>query len=127
MAAWQPPKLPKVAWGKGCYIYDTDGKQYIDGSGGPAVFCLGHGNEEVNAAIARQLDTVAHGYRYTFTRDPMEELTALVAERCGGSLRRLVFVTGGSQAGDSGPHAALHYHPGRGETYRGRFIPPKRK
>ena len=63
IAAWQPPKLPRVAWGKGCYIYDTDGKQYIDGSGGPAVFCLGHGNEEVNAAIARQLDKVAHGYR----------------------------------------------------------------
>ena len=48
--------LPKVAWGKGSYVYDTAGKRYIDGSCGPAVYCLGHGNEEVNAAIARQLD-----------------------------------------------------------------------
>ena len=44
--------LPKVAWGKGSYVYDAAGKRYIDGSGGPAVYCIGHGNEEVNAAIA---------------------------------------------------------------------------
>ena len=44
--------LPKIAGGKGSYVTDADGKQYIDGSGGPAVFCIGHGNEEVNAAIA---------------------------------------------------------------------------
>ena len=41
-SAWEPAKLPKIAYGKGSYLYDTDGKQYIDGSGGPAVFCLGH-------------------------------------------------------------------------------------
>lgn len=126
IAAWQPPKLPKVAWGKGCYIYDTDGKQYIDGSGGPAVFCLGHGNEEVNAAIARQLDKVAHGYRYTFTSDPMEKLTALVAERCGGTLRRMVFVTGGSEAVESCLKLALQYHAARGEMSRRRFIARQR-
>ena len=44
---WQTAKLPKIAYGKGSYLYDTSGKQYLDGSGGPAVFCLGHGNEEV--------------------------------------------------------------------------------
>ena len=76
---WSPTKLPKIAYGKGCYLYDTDGKQYIDGSGGPAVFCLGHGNEEVNQAIKDQLDRIAHGYRYTFTSDPLEELTEMVA------------------------------------------------
>ncbi len=126
IAAWQPPKLPRVAWGKGCYIYDTDGKQYIDGSGGPAVFCLGHGNEEVNAAIARQLDKVAHGYRYTFTSDPMEQLIALVAERCGGTLRRMVFVTGGSEAVESCLKLALQYHAARGEMSRRRFIARQR-
>ncbi len=126
IAAWQPQKLPKVAWGKGCYIYDTDGKQYLDGSGGPAVFCLGHGNEEVNAAISRQLDKVAHGYRYTFTSDPMEQLTAIVGERCGGSLRRMVFVTGGSEAVESCLKLALQYHAARGEMSRRRFIARQR-
>ena len=47
--------LPKAKWAKGSYIHDANGKRYIDGSSGPAVYCIGHGNEEVNAAIADQL------------------------------------------------------------------------
>ena len=52
-------RLPKVAWAKGAYLHDVNGKTYIDGSGGPAVYCLGHANEEVNAAIVAQLDRLA--------------------------------------------------------------------
>ncbi len=91
-------KLPKIARAKGSYLWDADGKQYIDGSGGPAVYCIGHSNEEVNAAITNQLQQIAHGYRYNFTSDALEELTEIVAERCGGTLRHMVFVTGGSEA-----------------------------
>ena len=40
------PALPKVAWAKGSYVHDIDGKQYIDGSGGPAVYCIGHANRK---------------------------------------------------------------------------------
>ena len=46
------PDLPKAVRGKGSYLWDANGKRYIDGSGGPAVYCLGHGNDEVNAAIS---------------------------------------------------------------------------
>ncbi|MCX7057259.1 MAG: aminotransferase class III-fold pyridoxal phosphate-dependent enzyme, partial [Proteobacteria bacterium] len=53
--------LPRVAWGRGCYVHDTAGRRYLDASGGPAVFCLGHGHEEVNAAICQQLERIAHG------------------------------------------------------------------
>ena len=87
--------LPKVAWGKGSYVYDAAGKRYIDGSSGPAVYCIGHGNEEVNAAIARQLDKIAHGYRYTFTSDPLEELTEIVRSQAGNGLERMVFACRG--------------------------------
>jgi len=118
--------LPKVAWGKGSYVYDTAGKRYIDGSGGPAAYCLGHGNEEVNAAIARQLDKIAHGYRYTFTSDPLEELTAIVSAQAGNGLERMVFVTGGSEATESCLKIALQYHAARGEMSRRRFIARER-
>jgi adenosylmethionine-8-amino-7-oxononanoate aminotransferase len=73
--------MPKVSRGRGAYLYDVHGKQYIDGSGGPAVYCIGHGNEEVNAAIFRQLESVAHGYRYQFTSDALEELTDIIRVR----------------------------------------------
>jgi adenosylmethionine-8-amino-7-oxononanoate aminotransferase len=125
---WQTARLPKIAYGKGSYLYDTAGKQYIDGSGGPAVFCLGHGNEEVNAAIMAQLDRIAHGYRYTFTSDPLEQLTDFVTRRCGAGsgLNRLIFVTSGSEAVESCLKIALQYHSARGEAGRRRFIARQR-
>ena len=62
-----PPRpqsaLPMVSHGEGVYVYDKTGKRYIDGSAGPALFCIGHANAEVNAAIADQLARIAHGYR----------------------------------------------------------------
>jgi adenosylmethionine-8-amino-7-oxononanoate aminotransferase len=118
--------LPKVAWGKGSYVQDTAGKRYIDGSSGPAAYCLGHGNAEVNAAIAAQLDKIAHGYRYTFTSDPLEELTEIVRTQAGGGLDRMVFVTGGSEAIESCLKIALQYHAVRGDMARRRFIARER-
>ena len=44
--------LPKISHGRGVYLWDTDGRQYIDGSGGPAVFSVGHGDPRVNKAVA---------------------------------------------------------------------------
>ncbi|MEO6608699.1 MAG: aspartate aminotransferase family protein [Aestuariivirga sp.] len=118
--------MPKVSRGRGAYLYDVDGKQYIDGSGGPAVYCIGHGNEEVNEAISRQLASVAHGYRYQFTTDALEELTEIVRARCGGSLKHMVFVTGGSEAVESCLKLALQYHYARGEPKRHKFIARER-
>ncbi|PZF77242.1 aspartate aminotransferase family protein [Aestuariivirga litoralis] len=118
--------LPKVAWAKGTYVYDVNGKQYIDGSGGPAVYCIGHSNEEVNAAITSQLDRIAHGYRYNFSSDALEELTDIIRQRCGGTLNNMVYVTGGSEAVESCLKLALQYHAARGEMSRRRFIARER-
>ena len=118
--------LPKVAWAKGSYVYDVEGKQYIDGSGGPAVYCIGHSNPEVNGAIKDQLDRIAHGYRYNFSSDALEELTEIVRRRCGGTLNNMVYVTGGSEAVESCLKLALQYHAARGEMSRRRFIARER-
>ncbi|MGE3831277.1 MAG: aspartate aminotransferase family protein, partial [Parvibaculaceae bacterium] len=119
-------RLPKAVRGRGSYVWDADGKQYIDGSGGPAVYCIGHGNEEVNAAIIAQLGAIAHGYRYNFTTDALEELTEIVVRNCGGDLKHIMFVTGGSEAVESCLKLALQYHAARGEMSRRRFIARER-
>ena len=49
--------LPKISHGRGVYLWDAAGRQYIDGSGGPAVFSIGHGDPRVNEAVAKQRDT----------------------------------------------------------------------
>jgi len=119
-------RLPKIAYGNGIHVYDHAGKRYIDASGGPAVFCLGHGNTEVNAAIKRQLDLIAHGYRYTFTSDPLEELRERVANACGADLTEMIFVSSGSEAVEAALKTALEYHTSRGEPTRRRFISRRR-
>lgn len=129
--AWDPAAdapfgLPRIAWGRGSYVYDATGKRYLDASGGPAVFCLGHAHPEVNEAIERQLRRVAHGYRYTFSSDALEELQALIAAACGAELGAMVFVSGGSEAVESALKIALQYHSARGEQSRRRFISRRR-
>ena len=119
-------ELPKVAFGRGSYLHDVDGKIYIDGSGGPAVYCIGHGNDEVNAAIIEQLGRIAHGYRFHFTSNALEELTEIVAARCGGSLKHMVFTSGGSEAVESCLKLALQYQSAIGQTARRRFIARER-
>lgn len=114
--------LPKVVWAKGSYLHDVNGKQYIDGSGGPAVYCIGHANTEVNDAIKAQLDRIAHGYRYNFTTDALEELTDIIRKACGGTLNHMIYVTGGSEAVESCLKLALQYHAAMGHMSRRRFI-----
>jgi adenosylmethionine-8-amino-7-oxononanoate aminotransferase len=123
---WEPGTLPKVDYGQGCYIVDTDGRRYLDGSAGPAVYALGHAHPEVNEAIKKQLDRIAHGYRYTFTSDPLEELTAIVAERCGGGLKNMTFNSSGSEAIESAIKIALQYQTAIGQKGRRLFISRER-
>jgi len=130
--------LPKVSHGSGIYVYDTAGKRYLDASGGPAVYCLGHAHPEVTAAIVRQLERIAHGYRYTFTSDPLEQLREHIVRACRGEevaagtsdsasrLDAMVFVSGGSEAVESALKVALQYHSARGEQGRRRFIARRR-
>jgi adenosylmethionine-8-amino-7-oxononanoate aminotransferase len=118
--------LPKVVRAKGSYLWDAAGRQYIDGSGGPAVYCLGHTNPEVNDAITRQLGLIAHGYRYNFTTDALEELTEIIQSLAGGDLREMVFVSGGSEAVESCLKIALQYQTAIGQKSRRKFISRER-
>ena len=119
-------ELPRVVRAKGSYLWEATGKAYIDGSGGPAVYCLGHANEEVNAAVAAQMSDIAHAYRYNFTTDALEELTEIIRAECGGTLREMVYVTSGSEAVESCLKIALQYHTANGQKSRRKFISRQR-
>lgn len=77
--------------GEGSYLFDDSGRRNLDGSGGPAAFCIGHANRDVNAAIAAQLDKVACGYRYLFTSDALEDLTRLLLSLSGPKFGHVVY------------------------------------
>ena len=114
--------LPVIADGKGIYLFDTDGKKYLDGSGGAAVSCLGHGHPRVTEAIKNQIDKIAFAHTGFFTNEPAEELAAWLCERAPGAFGRVVFAAGGSEAVEAALKIARQVHLERGETKRSRFI-----
>ena len=118
--------LPRIDRGEGSYLFDDAGRRYLDGSGGPAAFCIGHANREVNAAIAGQLDKVACGYRYLFTSDAAEQLTQLILSLCGPEFGHVVYTSSGSEAVESALKVALQYFDARGLAAKRRFISRQR-
>ena len=123
---WGMGALPRIVRGAGSYVYDAAGRKYLDGSGGPAAFSIGHGNREVNAAIAAQLEKVACGYRYLFTSEPLEQLTSLLLARCGPQFAHIVYSCSGSEAVESAMKLALQYWDARGLATKTRFVARER-
>ncbi len=126
MSGFGIDQLPRIVRGRGSYVFDASGKRYLDGSGGPAAFSLGHGHPEINAAINDQLSEFAHGYRYLFTTDALEQLSQVIKERCGGHFRDVVFCGSGSEAVEGALKTALQYYAARGLMRKRRFIGRRR-
>jgi len=107
-------KYPRAVRGEGVYLYDEAGKQYLDGSGGAAVTCLGHGHPDVIEAIKAQVDQLAYAHTAFFTNDPQEKLAARLAKRFGEAGARVYFVSGGSEANETAIKLARQYWLAKG-------------
>lgn len=119
-------ELPRIVRGEGSWLIDAAGKRYLDGSGGPAVFCLGHAHPEVNAAITRQLNEIAYAYRYLYTSSALEGLTDTVLRLCGGGFQDIVFSGSGSEAVEGALKIALQHYAARGLMQKRHFISRQR-
>ncbi|MCB1330248.1 MAG: aspartate aminotransferase family protein [Maritimibacter sp.] len=115
-------RMKTAVGGEGCYLIDAEGKRYLDGSGGAAVSCLGHGDPEVTEAIKAQLDRLAFAHTGFFTSEPAEALADLLAEHAPGDLARVFFVSGGSEAVEAALKLARQYFVERGEPQRRHLI-----
>jgi adenosylmethionine-8-amino-7-oxononanoate aminotransferase len=116
----QPP--PVAVRGEGCWLIDAAGRRFLDGSGGAAVSCLGHGDAEVTAAIKDQLDRLAFAHTGFFTSEPAEALADLLIDHAPGDLDRVYLVSGGSEAVEAAIKLARQYHLERGQPHRTRLI-----
>ncbi|MGI9353058.1 MAG: aspartate aminotransferase family protein [Rhizobiaceae bacterium] len=115
-------ELPTVSHGDGCYLIDTKGKRYFDGSGGAAVSCLGHSDPQVTEAIKRQLDEVAFAHTGFFTSKPAEELADFLISKAPEAIERAYFVSGGSEAVEAALKLARQYFLEKGETGRHKIV-----
>ncbi|RED12208.1 aspartate aminotransferase family protein [Pontivivens insulae] len=113
---------PVAVRGEGCFIFDRDGKAYLDGSGGAAVSCLGHSDPDVRAAVHGQLDDLAFAHTGFFTSDAAETLSDLLIEHAPAGIDRAYLLSGGSEAVEAALKLARQYFLEIGEPGRHRVI-----
>jgi adenosylmethionine-8-amino-7-oxononanoate aminotransferase len=111
-----------VESGHGIWLRLESGEEVLDGSGGAAVACLGHGNARVIAAIAEQSRRVAYAHTSLFSSHPAEDLADLLLAEEPGDLTHAFFVSSGSEGTEAALKLARQYFVERGEPERTRFI-----
>lgn len=113
-------EYPVLVRGEGVYLYDVNGKRYIDGSSGALVCSLGHGNREIAEHLRAQAATLDFVPIARFTHGPQIELAERLARLGSADLPYAYFVSGGSEAVETAIKMARQYHLERGE--RGRYL-----
>ncbi len=113
---------PVAVAGDGCYLIDSDGRRFFDGSGGAAISSLGHSNPRVISAIKHQVARLAFAHTSFFTSEPSEELADLLVKNAPGHLDRVYFVSGGSEAIEAAMKLARQYYVEKGQLDRRHFI-----
>ena len=92
--------------GEGVYLYDTDGKKYLDFCAGIAVFALGYGNKEYNDALKAQIDKVIHTSNYYYNVPAIEAARKL---KKASRMDRVFFTNSGAEAVEGAIKAARKY------------------
>ena len=99
-----------VAEADGAYVFDSDGKRYIDGIGGLWCVNIGYGRDEMAQAIADQVRAIPYYSSFNhLTTPPSAELAAKLAEISPDNLNHVFYGTGGSQANDTAIRI-IHYY-----------------
>jgi adenosylmethionine-8-amino-7-oxononanoate aminotransferase len=122
MSAYEDAEVPILVRGEGCYVYDENGKRYLDGLA--ALFCVnaGHGRAELGEAAAAQAKELGFFTNWSYAHPPAIRLAARVAELAPGDLNRVFFTSGGSEAVESAIKLCRAYHHLNGEGQRTKLI-----
>ncbi len=109
---------PLAVRGEGVYLWDAEGRRYIDGSGGAAVVNIGHGVTEVVQAMAKQAASAAFVHGTMFTTDALETHSEQLAALVPMPEPRFFYMTSGSEAVETAIKFARQLQVARGEPTR---------
>ncbi|PTW59016.1 adenosylmethionine-8-amino-7-oxononanoate aminotransferase [Breoghania corrubedonensis] len=115
-------RRPMLDQARGVYMWDLDGKRYLDGSSGAMVCNIGHSNEHVLEAMRRQMEKSTFGYRLHFETEPAERLAEKTAALAPDGMDKVFFVSGGSEAVESAIKLARQNAIALGEAQRWKVI-----
>jgi adenosylmethionine-8-amino-7-oxononanoate aminotransferase len=101
---------PTIVRGEGVYLYDADGRRYLDGCAGALVSNIGHGVKEVVDAIASQAANVAFAHVSSFGTEAAINLAEALVERGPEGMASVYYASGGSEAVESAIKLARAYY-----------------
>jgi adenosylmethionine-8-amino-7-oxononanoate aminotransferase len=112
--------FPSAVRGEGVYVWDSDGKRYLDFSGSAAVNFIGHGVPEISAAMAKQAKQLEFVHTTQFTTPVAEEYAQELLDFAGENFRdgAVYFTSGGSESIETALKLARQYQVEIGETKR---------
>ncbi len=122
MSSYGRGEVPVIVRGSGQYVFDQNGKRYLDGLSGLFVSQIGHGRREVAEAGARQGSELAYFPLWSYAHPRAVELAQRLADLAPGDLNQVFFTTSGSEAVESAWKLAKQYFKITGEPGRYKVI-----
>ena len=130
-AVWHPctqmkqhetlPIVP-IARGEGCWLYDFDGRRYLDAISSWWVNLFGHANPRINAALTEQLEALEHVILAGFTHEPVVQLSERLSRLTGGALGHCFYGSDGASATEIALKMSFHYWRNCGRPGKTRFV-----
>ena len=109
--------------GQGVFVYDTDGKPYIEGMAGLWCTALGYGNEELVEAAAAQMRKLSFAHLFTGkSHDPAIELAEKLKEMAPVPISKIFFCNSGSEANDTQVKLVWYFNNARGRPQKKKII-----
>ncbi|WP_155369638.1 aspartate aminotransferase family protein [Catellatospora vulcania] len=122
MGAYREGSVPTIVRGEGTYVWDSNGKRYLDGLAGLFTVNAGHGRAELADAAAKQAHELAYFPLWSYAHPKAIELADRIAELTPGDLNRIFFTTGGSEAVESAWKLARSYFKKVGQPLRHKVV-----
>ncbi|TFW00799.1 adenosylmethionine--8-amino-7-oxononanoate transaminase [Oxalobacteraceae bacterium OM1] len=130
-AVWHPctqmqhhetvPLVP-VSHGRGAWLFDADGKRYLDAISSWWVNLFGHANPRINAALKDQLDLLEHAMLAGFTHEPVIRLSEQLGALTGGVLGHCFYASDGASAVEIALKMSFHYWRNSGQGEKREFV-----
>lgn len=115
------PLIP-ISHGRGAWLFDADGKRYLDGISSWWVNLFGHANPRINAALKDQLDRLEHVMLAGFTHEPVITLSEQLAAKTGHALGHCFFASDGASAVEIALKMSFHSWSNRGQSDKREFV-----
>ncbi|WP_433531568.1 aspartate aminotransferase family protein [Micromonospora sp. CA-263727] len=122
MASYSAGEVPTIVRGEGAYVWDSQGRRYLDGLAGLFVVNAGHGRTELAEAAAKQAGELAYFPLWSYAHPTAVELAERISALTPGDLNRVFFTTGGSEAVEAAWKLARAYFKRTGKPTKHKVV-----